>query len=64
LDAAKRHGFTVDLEIKVNGFGGNRCLKAVYANGRRGRVIPAIHFPAIMECIRQEAIEKGYTVMR
>jgi len=64
LDTAKRYGFTVDLEIKVNGFGGNRCLKSIYAGGRRGIVIPAIHLPAIMECIQGQAVEKGYTVMR
>lgn len=64
LNTAKRYGFNIDLEIKVNGFGGNECLKRVYAGGKRGYVKPATDLPVIMDCIAQQAKAKGYLVIK
>jgi hypothetical protein len=63
LDTAKRYGFTIEIEIKPNGFTGHPCLSGIYSNGRHGPIIPSRDLPAIMKCLEQQARDMGYIVM-
>jgi len=54
------HGFSVKVEIEPRELQKKRLLRIVYPDPkqRRKRIEPAVHFPAIMEYIRQDVIRR------
>ena len=56
-------GFKMHLEVEPKEFEKNSILRIIYPNGGGKRIQPAIHLPIIMDCIKKEALEKGFTVM-
>ena len=62
LAVAKQFGFKAELEIDNHGMAGSRCLKMIYPNGEDGPIYPEKHLAILMKCIKEDAIERGYTV--
>ena len=60
LDLLGMHGFSVKVEIEPRELQKKRILRIVYPDPkqRRKRLEPAVHFPAIMEYIRQDVIRR------
>jgi len=58
LDFLAEYGFSVKVEIEPRIFEEGKILRIIYPNGKGRRIEPAVHFRAIMEHIRKEAIEK------
>ena len=56
-------GFKMKLEVEPKEFEKNNILRIIYPNGGGKRIQPAIHLPIIMECIKKEALARGFTVM-
>jgi hypothetical protein len=57
LDTLKRYGFSLTYEIKPNLlFEQGRIFKAAGSK----RIFPEIHFPILIEYMKQKAAEKGY----
>ncbi len=56
-----KYGFSVKLEIEPREWEKNEILKVVYPEkkNRKKRVVPEIHFPAIMSYIENDAIRRG-----
>ena len=60
LDAAGKYGFGVKLEIRPKIWQAKKILKVAYGEGaeRGKRIEPAVHFPRIMDYIRQDAVNR------
>lgn len=63
LDILSKYGLTMKYEIYMHEWEKGRILRAAY-QGKKGKTIePDKHFPAIMEFIKNEAVEKyGYII--
>ncbi len=62
LDSLRQYGFTAEMEIEPREWETDRILKIVYpsAYNRPRRIIPAIHFPIIVDYIKKHT-EKNVT---
>jgi hypothetical protein len=60
LDSLLQYGITAELEIEPREWETNRILKIVYpsAYNRPKHIVPAIHFPIIVDYIRKHPAEK------
>jgi len=60
LDVLAQHGFSVKLEIEAHEWEKNAILAVAYphARQREKRVEPAVHFPLIMDHVRQDAVRR------
>ena len=60
LDEVGAHGFSVRLEIEPKIRVKKKILKVAYGDGAKQgkRVEPAVHFPRIMDYIRQDAVKR------
>ncbi len=60
LDSLSDYGFSVKVEIEPRELEKGKILKIVYPDRkkRKKRLQPALHFPAIMERVRQDAARK------
>lgn len=56
LDFLKEYGFEIKYEFEPRERQGQRILKIVYEKKRQKRIVPAVHFPKIMEYIRTDAV--------
>ncbi|MDO8303682.1 MAG: DUF4056 domain-containing protein [Sedimentisphaerales bacterium] len=63
LKAFLIYGFSMKLEVEPKEFEKAAILKIAYPDGKRKRIEPAIHLPQIMDYIKKQAIDMGYTVM-
>jgi hypothetical protein len=63
LDAFNKYGFTMNFEVEPKEFESGKILKIIYPNGCGKRIRPTICLPIVMDCIKKEAIRKGFTVM-
>jgi hypothetical protein len=59
LDGLRQYGFTAELEIEPREWETDRILKIVYPSSynRPKHIIPAIHFPVIVDYIKKHAEE-------
>ncbi|MBW8035628.1 MAG: DUF4056 domain-containing protein [Planctomycetes bacterium] len=63
LDILSKYGLTMKYEIYMSEWEKGRILKAAHQGGKGKTVEPDKHFPAIMEFIKKEAVEKyGYII--
>jgi len=63
LDALKKYGFRMSLEIHPKELVSSKILKVVYPNGMLDRKIhPAEHLPIVMDYIKKEAARQGFAV--
>ena len=58
LDRISRYGFSIELEIKPRELHKKEVLRIIYPNGEGKRLQPEIHFPIIVEHIKNEARKK------
>ena len=60
LDEVGEYGFKVRLGIRPKIWEGKKILKVAYGEGaKRGkRVEPELHFPRLMDYIRQDAVKR------
>ena len=63
LTELTRRGFSMTIEIEPREFEKKEIFKIVYPDGKGKRIEPAVHLPLIMEYIKKQGIEMGYTVM-
>lgn len=65
-DILSKYGFSMRYEIYPQEWEKERFLKVIYPDGKAGRVLPVLphkHFPAFMDYIKKQAVEKyGYDI--
>jgi hypothetical protein len=53
----------MNFEVEPKELESGKILKIIYPNGCGKRIRPTICLPIVMDCIKKEAIRKGFTVM-
>jgi putative protease len=58
MDFLSKYGITIKFELEPREMEKNLMLRIIYPDGKGSRLEPAIHFPAIINTIKKQAVEK------
>lgn len=63
IELLSKYGVSMKHEIRPNVWEEGKIFKVVYTKGNRGMIRPDKHYPAIMDYIKKQAVEKyGYLI--
>ena len=62
LEALKKYGFSMKLEVEPKEWVSGKILKLIYPNGGGNRIQPSVHLPIFMDYVKKDAMENGFAV--